>query len=164
MRWLLTVAVAAAPLFLGAALQQGRTDELLQLRDSVQSLANQVLTLNVEVTRLKLDIHRATASALSDDLDQLRVDELRLIEADQARQHDLHDIEQMLVAPDVTDAQRVDVEATRAELGVARAREIDQQLDALRTRRAGLQQRLKTEQDQITRLTNELRRLSGGTQ
>ncbi|MCC6591450.1 MAG: hypothetical protein IT168_32490 [Bryobacterales bacterium] len=164
MRWLLTVAVATAPLFVGAALQQGRTDELVRLRDTLKSLESQVLTLNVEVIRLKLELRRSAALALSGDLEQVRVDELWLNEADQARRHDLHDIEQMLVAPDLTDAQRLEVEATRAELGVARAREIDQQLDALRARQAGLQQRLKTEQDQITRLTQELRRLSGGTQ
>jgi outer membrane murein-binding lipoprotein Lpp len=134
--------------------------EVKDLRASVDHLRAEVALLRHALARLELERHRDRIQQMKEQLEAVRVQQVRLMELDRARQQDLRDLEELLKQGGVPAAERSDVEFTRVELAVAREREIVEQSNAVRFRESELVRRLETEEQAAKRL-EEAWRLTG---
>jgi hypothetical protein len=158
--------LAFALLIISAAPGQEKTQsdlkgEVETLRATIAQLQTEVAQLRQGLAKLELERRRDVIRQMKSELDTLRAEHARLAELDRARQQDLRDIEEVLSRPDIAAGERMEMEASRSELAVARSREIDHQAEAARVRESELVRRLETE-EQLAKRLEEAWKLSGG--
>jgi hypothetical protein len=161
--FLLMIAFAAAN---GADAENergGDKSDISVLRATVEQLRNEVATLRGYVMKLELERRRDTIRQTKAELEKLRQEHLDIAELNETRQQDLRDIEQHLTREDLQPPERLELEATRAELAVARGRDLDQQSEAARSRESELLRRLESENFLAKRLEEAIRATGGKT-
>ena len=138
--------------------------QLLRLRAAVEALQGEVTSLRSTLLSMQLERHREAIRHIESELGGVIAQRTRLAELDQARQQDLHDVEELLARTDPEAEDRSHGEAVRGELAVSRVKEIREESEAVAARERELLRRLNVEQ-QAARLLEEVwKNRKGNTQ
>jgi hypothetical protein len=151
----------------GAAYAQERSDEKSEisiLRAAIGQLRSEVAVLHSRITRLELEKRQDSIRQTKTEIEKLRVEHAQLAEMDAARQQDLREIEQQLAREDLQPSERLELEAARTDLAVARGRDLTHQSEAVLARESELLRRLDTEELIAKQLERTLKSQGGKTQ
>ena len=138
--------------------------ELAKAQAAIEGLRTEIAQLRQDVMRLELERHREILRQTKAELESVHAERAQLAELEKAREQDLRDLEALQVDRDVTVAERSEVEISRVEITVARAKEIDRLSEQARGREDGLLLRQRTQEQFIQRLEEALKETGGKTQ
>jgi hypothetical protein len=133
-----------------------------QFAATLEDLRKEVAQLRRTVARLEFDRRRDSIRTLGNELAAIRTEHARLAELERAREQDVRDIEDLLAQSAAPN--QLDLESTRSELAVRRAREIAEATDAARVREAELLGRLHTEEQLVQHLNEAWKFTKGAMQ
>lgn len=135
-------------------------NQFAELAATVQQLRAELKSMKLEVAELRLGSQRQLIALLASELQQVATASAELDSREAARQHETDELDQYLQQSDLSDEARLQAHATRAEVAVSRAAELESERRMLEQRDAATRKRLQAEHARLLQAERLLRELA----